>query len=283
MDITTRILVRPGENKTLSDSDRSAIAKLARASKGGLISVSAAAETLGLPARRAAIRLASLARRKWLMRARQGLYLVLPLETEPGQLAVAEDPWVLAREVFSPCYIGGWSAAEHWGLTEQLFRSTLVVTAANVRARSEEILGQEFRLFRVPKSRIGGSEMIWRGVERVLVSDRERTIIDCLRNPELSGGTRHLADMMREYEASPHRDSKKLITTAKAAASGAAWKRLGFLAERLWPEEADLIEEAKRNLTTGNVRLDPTVRRKGTLLRRWRLLVNLPDLEASTT
>jgi predicted transcriptional regulator of viral defense system len=263
----------------LSDSDRLVIAKLARAAKGGLLSVPAAAEALGLPSRQAAVKLASLARRGWLLRARRGLYLVLPLEAEPGKPAVAEDPWVLAREVFSPCYIGGWSAAEHWGLTEQLFRSTLVVTAANVRARSEEILGHEFRLFRVPRFRLAGAVEVWRGAERVAVSDRERTIVDCLRNPELCGGVRHLADMMREYADSDERDTAKLVATARSADSGAAWKRLGFLAERLWPEETSLLDEATRHVTAGNVRLDPTVRHKGTLLRRWRLLVNVPELQ----
>jgi len=265
----------------LSDSDRLVIAKLARAAKGGLLSVPAAAAALGVRSRQATVKLASLARRGWLLRARRGLYLVLPLEAEPGKPAVAEDPWVLAREVFSPCYIGGWSAAEHWGLTEQLFRSTLVVTAANVRAKSEEILGHEFRLFRVPRSRLAGAVEVWRGPERVAVSDRERTIVDCLRNPELCGGVRHLADMMREYAGGAERDMGKLVATARSAASGAAWKRLGYLAEQLWPEETSLVDEAKRHVTAGNVRLDPTVRHKGTLLRRWRLLVNVPELQPS--
>lgn len=279
MEISALRIDRRSEGKhPLSDSDRLVIAKLARAAKGGLLSVPAAAETLGLPSRQAAVKLASLARRGWLLRARRGLYLVLPLEAEPGKPAVAEDPWVLAQEVFSPCYIGGWSAAEHWGLTEQLFRSTLVVTAANVRARSEEILGHEFRLFRVPRTRLAGAVKVWRGPERVAVSDRERTIVDCLRNPELCGGVRHLADMMREY-AGGERDTAKLVATARSAASGAAWKRLGFLAERLWPEETSLVDEAKRHVTAGNVRLDPTLRHKGTLLRRWRLLVNVPELQ----
>jgi len=267
----------------VSDPSRSTIAKLARNSTGGLVSVGAAAKALGLPSKQAATKLASLARRGWLRRARRGLYLVLPLETEPGKPAVVEDPWVLAREVFAPCYIGGWSAAEYWGLTEQLFRSTLVMTAANVRAKSNEILGHKFRLFRVPRSRLGGAVDVWRGAERVAVSNRELTIIDCLRNPELCGGIRHLADIMREYGSSDEQDMTKLTSTAEGVASGAAWKRLGFLAEHLWPAEAHLIAEAGKHLTAGNVRLDPTVRRKGRLLRRWRLLVNVSELASPAT
>ena len=199
---------------------------------------------------------------------------MLPLEAEPGKPTVPEDPWVLAREAFSPCYIGGWSAAEHWGLTEQLFRSTLVLTAAHVRARTMRLLGNEFRLFRVPPSRIAGTTLVWRGRERVSVSDRERTILDCLRHPELCGGVRHLADMMREYGESPERDFGKLASMAKELGTGATWKRLGYLAELLWPEEKAVVVEARKHLTTGNVKLDPGVSRRGTLLKRWRLCIN---------
>jgi predicted transcriptional regulator of viral defense system len=88
-----------------------------------------------------------------------------------------------------------------------------------------------------------------------------------------------LVDLMREYAGSDERDMGKLAAAARSAASGAAWKRLGFLAERLWPGETALTEEAARHVTAGNVRLDPTIRKKGTLLRRWRLLVNVPELQ----
>ncbi|MBI4543713.1 MAG: type IV toxin-antitoxin system AbiEi family antitoxin domain-containing protein [Gemmatimonadetes bacterium] len=259
-----------------SGSDRALLAKLSRAAKGGLLSVVDAAAAIGISRTAAAMKLASLTRRGWLVRARRGLYLIPPLEAEPGKPSVAEDPWIVAREAFSPCYIGGWSAAEHWGLTEQLFRGTLVVTAAHVRSRSRKLLEHEFRLFRVAADRIaGGVTPVWRGAERVLVSSRERTIVDCLRNPELCGGIRHLADMLEEYGRAPERDFKKLLAEAEGFASGAAWKRLGHLAELLWPGERAITEEATRRLTAGYSRLDPAVRRRGRLVRRWRLWVNV--------
>lgn len=257
----------------MSASDRVTIAKLAKAAHGGLLDVHSAADALALSPKAAAAKLAALARRDWLVRARRGLYLVPALEAEPGRSSVAEDPWILAREAFSPCYIGGWSAAEHWELTEQIFRSTLVVTAANVRAQSIKLLGHEFRLFRIPRSRITGTTLVWRGSERVPVSDRERTIIDALRSPEICGGIRLVADIMREYNRQEH-DLKKLIEVAKKTANGAAWKRLGYLAEILWPHETALPDEASGHLTSGNVKLDPTIRARGKLARRWKLWVN---------
>lgn len=252
-----------------------ALAQLARAAKSGAIDVPNAAQALKIPRRVAAAKLASLVRRGWVQRVRRGLYVLLPLEAEPDKPIASEDPWVLAREVFSPCYIGGWSAAEHWGLTEQLFRTTLVITSANIRSSSASLLGHEFLLHRVPLNRIVETT-VWRGREKVRVSNRERTLIDCLRAPELCGGVRHLADMMREYELDAKANFAELVAEGRTAANGAAWKRLGYLAELLWREQSVVISEARRHLTTGNAKLDPGVRHKGSLITRWRLWANVP-------
>jgi len=257
-------------------TDREFIAKLSRAASTGIIAVTGAADALGLSSRAAALKLAAMARRGWLRRARRGLYLILPLEAEPGRPAVAEDPWLVAREAFSPCYIGGWSAAEHLGLTEQLFRSTLVMTAAPVRGRTITLLGHEYRLFRVPQAQVTDIPLVWRGGQQIAVSDRERTLLDCLQHPMLAGGIRHLADMMREYGQIPERNFPKLVAEAQQRDSGAVWKRLGYLAEVLWPEESGVAEAAQTRLSAGNIKLDPDVRTKGRLSRRWRLWINIP-------
>jgi predicted transcriptional regulator of viral defense system len=251
------------------------VSKLARASKVGLVSVAQAAAALDTSSRSAALKLASLTRRGWLQRARRGLYLVLPLEAEPGRPAVAEDPWVLAQEAFSPCYIGGWSAAEYWGLTEQIFRSILVVTAANVRSKTVNLLGSEFRLFQVPEGRVAGATKVWRGPEQVLVSSRERTLADCLRNPELCGGTRTLFQMLREYVTGPEFNRENLLDDMRRFGNGAAWKRFGYLMEVARPEDRELFVTANSNLSAGNVKLDPSIAGRGRLLRRWRLWVNV--------
>jgi predicted transcriptional regulator of viral defense system len=91
--------------------DRRVLAALAREAKGGVIAVDAAARAMRLPPAKATVRLARLAKRGWLERLRRGLYLIRPIGAAPDQGAIPEDAWVLAQEVFSPCYVGGWSAA----------------------------------------------------------------------------------------------------------------------------------------------------------------------------
>jgi predicted transcriptional regulator of viral defense system len=251
------------------------LAKLSRAAKSGLISVPDAAKALNVSASEAAIRLASLMRGGWAKRIRRGLYMILPSEIAPGQASAPEDAWVLAVQAFSPCYIGGWSAAEHWGLTEQIFRLTLVVTAAPIRSSSVTLANYEFRLFKVPRARLSGTVSIWRGSATVLVSSRERTLVDCLRTPQLCGGIRHLAHMMNAYWELPEKDPEKLLMEAATSANGAAWKRLGYLSELLWNGSEKVQQFAKQNISAGYSPLDPELKRQGKLLRRWNLRINV--------
>jgi predicted transcriptional regulator of viral defense system len=251
------------------------MAELARAASGGLLTVSRAAEVLGVSAHEAAVRLGRLERSGWLARAQRGLYLVLPMEARPGSPAVAEDAWVLAAKLFAPCYIGGWTAAEHWALTEQLFRSTFVVSATPRRRQREERLATEFHIVRVRPARLKGTSVVWRDGLQVAVSDRERTIVDALVHPDWVGGIRHLAEMLVTYRESKEFDAKKLIARAGEHATGSAFKRLGHLAERLWPGEQAIINLAHEQRTTGIIRLDPAVKSRGKINKRWGLWLNV--------
>ena len=220
--------------------------------------------------------LARLARRGWLARARRGLYVVLPLEATASRSPSVEDPWVLASKLFSPCYIGGWSAAEHWGLTEQLFRSTFVVTAAGVRRQTERVLGLEFHVVKVARVRLTAMTLVWRGRERVPVSDRERTLADALASPGWVGGIRHLADLLRAYRESRHWNPTRLLNRVNELGRGAAFKRLGFLAEMLLPGAEQVVRVCLAKRTAGIIKLDPSVSTRGRLNKRWGLWVNIP-------
>jgi predicted transcriptional regulator of viral defense system len=247
---------------------------LARSAKGGLISAEEAARVLGVTGRVAAARLSRLVAAGWLSRARRGLYLILPLEASSATATTVEDPWVLAEVLLSPCYIGGWSAAEHWGLTEQIFRSTFVVTAAGARSKSRTLLGAELHIVRVPRKRVTGAAQVWRGPLRVSVSDRERTIVDALVDPAWVGGVRHLIEILAAYRRGPDWSPSKLLLRMKELGRGSAYKRLGFLAEEVLDEQPSLVAACLKAKTTGVIKLDPAVSSRGHMVKRWGLWVN---------
>lgn len=256
-------------------NDRELVAILVQNSESNYITVQKAAAVLNISTNATAVKLASLTRRGWMLRAKRGIYLILPIEAVPGQPTTPEDPWILANKLFSPCYIGGWSAVEHWGLTEQLFNSTLVITAANIRSKQVKVLNQSFRLFNTSASKIEDLVKVWRGSSEVLVSSKERTIVDCLTFPELCGGIQHLAAIMSNYANNPKLNYAEIISNAEKFGSGATWKRLGFLAEKLWPKQKEMLVAGNKHMTTGDAKLDPAVKSNGVLTSKWRLWVNV--------
>jgi predicted transcriptional regulator of viral defense system len=215
-----------------------------------------------------------LARRGWLSRVRRGLYVAVPLDTRrPGEWI--EDPWVVAERVFEPCYIGGWSACEHWDLTEQVFRTVLVVTAKKVRDREPVIQGMPYRVTVRTEDKFFGTSPVWRDQVRVQVSDPSRTIVDLLDDPTLGGGMRTVADVLYEYFASEHRKDPMLVDYGDRLGNRAVFKRLGFLLEHLGIDAPALLKACLERRSAGLVALDPSVDVKGRIVRRWGVRVNV--------
>jgi predicted transcriptional regulator of viral defense system len=205
----------------------------------------------------------------------RGLYSPVPLEaSDPGEWRI--DAWVVASQAFAPCYIGGWSACEHWELTEQVFRGIVVVTAQQVRRTRIEIQGTPFRLHVVPERKLFGTSAVWRGEVRVEVSDPTRTIVDILDDPRMGGGMRHVADVVGAYFASSHRNDELVADYAIRLGNGAVFKRLGFLLDLLEvPQRDALVDSCRRHLSAGLAALDPSVRSPGRIVKRWHLRINV--------
>jgi len=240
----------------------------------GAFDVAGAAEALGVDVDRTRKLLAYLARRGWLSRVRRGLYVAVPLDARrPGEWV--EDAWVVADRVFSPCYIGGWSACEHWDLTDQVFRTILVVTAKKVRDREPVIQGTPFRVTVRSKDKLFGTTPVWRDQVRVQVSDPTRTIVDVLDDPTLGGGMRNVADVVHEYMNGENRDDRLLVEYADRLGNRAVFKRLGVVLEHLDLEATVLVAACLKRRSTGLVALDPSVDAKGRIVRRWGIRANV--------
>lgn len=240
----------------------------------GAFDVAGASAALGLAPDRTRRLLGYLARRGWLSRVRRGLYVAVPLDARrPGTWI--EDPWVVAERSFSPCYIGGWSACQHWDLTEQVFRTILVVTSRKVRDRDPEIQGMPYHLTVRAEDKLFGTTPVWRDQVRVSISDPTRTIVDVFDDPALGGGMRAVADVLHEYLTSEHRDHALLVEYADRLGNRAVFKRLGFVLEHLGLEADDLVRACLDRRSAGLVALDPSVKAPGTISRRWGLRVNV--------
>jgi predicted transcriptional regulator of viral defense system len=211
--------------------------------------------------------------RGWLTRIRRGLYATVPLGAiNPAERK--EDPWVVAANIFEPCYIGGWSACEHWGLTDQIFKDIVVFTSRKVRHKRNEIQDTVYIVRSVKEEKLFGTKPVWGGQTKILVSDPSRTIVDILSEPNLGGGIRNVATILEEYYSGELKDEAKLTDYLLKLKNGAIFKRLGYLIETLNIDSSKIIELCKENITSGYSILDPSLPRKGKILRRWNLRIN---------
>jgi predicted transcriptional regulator of viral defense system len=248
---------------------RARLAAVLRATKD-VVSIDTTAKVLDLDRTAAAKVLSRWRAQGWLRRIGRGLYIPVPLDLAASE-QVLEDPWVLVPSLFDPCYIGGWTAAHHWDLTEQLFNETIVFTTRRVDAQRARVQGVSFRLHHTVQKRLFGLKTLWRGARRVSISDPARTLIDMLAAPEKGGGIDHVADCLVAYAKSPVYERDLLIRHAAEFGNGAIFKRLGFLAEtRL--HDAALAAACRARLTQGYTRLDPALD-SSHLHTAWRLWV----------
>ena len=111
-----------------------------------------------------------------------------------------------------------------------------------------------------------GLEPLWIEGLKVHVTDKEKTIIDCLDKPQHCGGVVEVYKALREEV-----NVKKLSMYLERFGSGAVAKRLAYLAELAGLE----VEVPGHLIKKGVVALDPTMPRRGKVDRRLKLLVNV--------
>ena len=207
----------------------------------------------------------------WVRRIQRGLYIPIPLEADSRDISI-EDPSLVAMCLFSPCYIGGWSATEYWDMTEQLFHTVLVMTVKRPNNRNPNIDGMKFKLKSISKDKLFGLKTVWRGQSKIKVSDPSRTIADMLIEPKMGGGIRPVRDVFQNYLRSENRDIKLLIRYCRKLKNGTAFKRLGLLLEMDAPEETKVLKICKDNLSQGYSKLDSSLN-CSKIITKWKLYV----------
>ena len=254
----------------LGKLERASLSQLWRDTKT-TITPNEAAKIWQLNPVQAAKRLAWFNKKGWLERIRQGVYIAVPLDSLTSDI-VPEEPFVIATQVFSPCYIGGVNAANYWDLTEQLFRTVTVMTEKIVINRKPILAGTEYILHTLKPQYFYGLKTVWLDGVKVKISDPTRTLIDMLMFPDFCGGLGFIVDALNNYLKSDMKNIELFIEYLKKAPNGAALKRLGFLLELKFPEEQGLIEYCAQNLTTGYAKLNPAQPCEK-LVTKWRVWV----------
>lgn len=179
-----------------------------------------------------------------------------------GFIALKEtNEFIIAAAINNPSYISLWSALNYYGFSDQLPKKIFVITAK----KSEEI--NSFKYVKISKKRFFG--YVKSG--ELTISDPEKTIIDSLLFPKYSGG---IKEIMLSIKNNINKiNIKKLIGYAFKVESKAVLRRLGFILDNIHYKGKGL-KEIKKNIGNGYELLDPALKRKNNLNKKWLLDVN---------
>jgi predicted transcriptional regulator of viral defense system len=228
---------------------------------------------LRVDAESAAKRLSRWAEAGWVRRVRRGLYIAVPVDA-PNPAAWSEDALVVAAAVWSPCYFTGWTSANHWALTDQVFRTTVLKTAGRVRSANVRLLDHDYLIAHLDDAALGwGTKTEWQRETRLCFADPARTVIDVLDDPRLAGGIRHAAEIVASYL--DEHEPATLIDYGDRLGNRTVFKRLGFVLEALTLGAPALVTACRERISAGISALDPGGPAGGRRLMRWGLRVNV--------
>lgn len=189
----------------------------------------------------------ALRRKGWLERAAWGEYLLIPAEQGPDVLG---DSNLLARasRIADPYYIGYGTAAAHYGLTTQHRNVILLVTP--VRLRPRDVGESRVQIVNPTQNKFFGFGPVDVLGFTVMISDREKTAIDCVDRPELAGGVGEAATILAT--ASRRFDWPKALTCLERIRTASLARRFGWLADHVQADIPPDIRQGLLNLTAHN-------------------------------
>ena len=222
-------------------------------SKRNMFVTSDAVKVLGTP--RAAVNgvLHRLVKKGRIYRIERGKYALVPAEA--GTVGVwRELPEVIGWRLIEPSYIGFAAALFYWDMTEQKPGVTHVVTTK--RKRPLKYKYYEFQFVTVDPKRFFGQTTVTLEDQPVVISDREKTIVDCTLRPRYCGSIDEVAKGL--FGVWDDIDAAKMFEYAERTGVKAVKSRLLYLLDILGIDAPDHSGGAKT--VTGD---DPDGGREG--------------------
>jgi predicted transcriptional regulator of viral defense system len=264
-------MVKNNAMQYLSPREREVIARLAY-EKVSIITLEQFSRYFRFPKRAREKILFRLNRQGILKKIKKGLYLYSPLESGPAGSNINE---FLVPSVFFPkgnYYIGYSTMYNYYGFTDQLFQ---VMYILNTSLQREKAIGSmRFKMIKISEKRMYGLGKIKIKNTEVIVSDKERTLLDMFYFPEPVGGLKKTFEILNEQVKDKKVDVVRLIKYAVKFPNISTRKRIGFALEQVSLDEKELKPLLKSIKTTSLVPLFPSSSRRGKINRKWMVIEN---------
>lgn len=215
-------------------------------------------------------RLSDLVKGGWLVRLRRGTYFVSPFEAgETG--GVTEHSFVIASHLVSPCAIGLWSALNQHGLTEQIPDRVYVLSGRRISRAIRKIGASTYQIIVIPEQRFFGTQDMWFGSRKAVITDLEKTVLDAFLFPQYCGG---MIEVVKSFaNAIPRLDFNKLTSYGRRMGKGTLFKRLGILMDHLRPgfrEKKSWLKQISKGISLFDLRGECA----GPIVSEWNMKVN---------
>lgn len=205
-----------------------------------------------------------------LVTVKRGLYIFSPLEAGPEGRGIDE---MLIPNLYLPknnYYIGYSTMFNYYGYTEQIFQTMYVLnTSFN---KKKIICGIAFKFLKISENKMYGLKIIKVKDKDVIISDKERTLIDLLYFNKPVGGISVASDILKRVIYEKQCNEKKLIVYASKFPNVTLRKRIGLLLESTGVSEADLKPLLKSVKNTAISSLGK--KRNGKINKKWRVIFN---------
>ena len=214
--------------------------------------------------------------RELAIRIKRGLYALVPFDQRAGEYYPDLHATGAHLAGNSGYYIGYYSALQIHSLTTQPSDTERVVINKRIIPSIQEFHNNQFQfIYHKPHHFFGTTKRWVDDDNRIICSDLEKTIIDCLFQPQYAGGIVEIAKSI--HQVSNKLNYKILLEYIKKFKSQAVIKRFGFLVE-LFELDVPIITQLQEIKTISYVALDPTHEKAGKMNSRWSVYINV-DLE----
>ena len=164
----------------------------------------------------------------------------------------------IASSLITPCYIGFWSALHFHHLTDQVPQTVFVATTK--RKRSHILQNQKISFVTLKPHWFFGYERY----HHTVVSDKEKSIIDCLHVPAYGGGIDHIYQSLTS-----DLNIDTLIMYCQKTKSSTIASRLGYLLDK---KQLLTKRTPLKRMITSYAKLDPLMKKKR-VDKTWKLYI----------
>ena len=206
----------------------------------------------------------------WIERIEKGKYMRIPIEAEKGKYTL--NQFVIGSMLVEPYCISYWSALHHYGFTEQIPATVFIQTTARKKHQNIEIFGINYQIIRLTPEKFFGQKKEWFKNDPIMLTSKEKTLVDCLDKPQYCGGIIEAIKGLKEGDYDPVLIAEYAV---KMKNSGVI-RRLGFLSD-YYGLDIKLPNISKN--TRNYLRLDPTMPEEGEKDSKWRLIVNMKEYD----